>query len=126
MNLHGIVSPCVAAVNPMTLCMVQTSTGYTTNAAYQQVPQYATFGQVPCQIQPLSGDDLKMLDGLNLEGTHKSVHVNGQFFGANRPEIKGGDLFTLPDLTVWLVVKVLEAWDVSGWCHLAITQQNGS
>jgi len=41
--------------------------------------------------------------------------------------VKGGDLITEPDGTVWLVTTELEAWSASaGWTKVAVTQQNGS
>ena len=79
------------------------------------------------QVQPLSSTDLRMLDALNLQGNFRAMYVDMKWQGLNRPEIKGGDLVTEPDGTVWLVSTELEAWSASaGWTKVAVTQQNGS
>ncbi len=124
MNLHGIVTGYVNAVNPAVLCTMQMSTGYTIAADGSQVPSYATYIDVPCQIQAASYGDIQKTAGLNIQGTRRSVYINGNWQGLNRSEIKGGDIMTMPDGTVWLVAMVLEHWP--DWTKVAVTLQNGS
>lgn len=122
MNLHGIVSGAVSAVNPLVDCTLQTSAGYTQAADFAQVPAYATFYPVKCQIQALSARDLRQIDSINLQGTMRAIYLNGTIEGVNRAEIKGGDLFTFPDGSIWLVTQPLENWP--DWSKVAVTQQN--
>jgi hypothetical protein len=124
MNLHGIVTGYVNAVNLAVPCTMQMSTGYTIAGDGSQVPTYATYTDVPCQIQAASYGDIQKTSGLNIQGTRRSVYLNGDWQGLNRSAIKGGDILTMPDNTVWLVAMVLEHWP--DWTKIAITLQNGS
>ncbi|QPF81674.1 hypothetical protein IC762_17775 [Bradyrhizobium genosp. L] len=82
---------------------------------------------VQAQVQALSGRDLRQLEGLNLQGTLKSIYLNGDLAGAVRVSVKGGDLVTLPDGSVWLVTVVPEPWNLTaGWTHAVLTLQDGS
>ena len=127
MNLNNAVSGITASVNPRLVCQYQASIGNTVGANGKPVPAYATPVPVLTQVQPLSSTDLRMLDALNLQGNFRAMYVDMKWQGLNRPEIKGGDLVTEPDGTVWLVSTELEAWSASaGWTKVAVTQQNGS
>ena len=42
MNLHGIVQGGVAAINPQTLAIIQTNTGYTSGAGGVRTPMFVT------------------------------------------------------------------------------------
>jgi hypothetical protein len=126
MNLHGIASPAIAAVNPLRPITVQVSTGYVTGPSGKPVPTYTDpITGVRAQIQPATFRDLQQTEGLNLQGTRKSIYITGNIDGIVRPDNKGGDLVTFEDDgTVWLVAMVLEAWP--DWCKVAATLQNGS
>jgi hypothetical protein len=95
----------------------------------QRVPIWTTIANVPMQFQALTSDDLKQLDGLNISAVKRAVHLNGIFEGVDRPGVKGGDLLLAPtglsgaDLDTWLVVQVLESFEASGWCRVAVTLQ---
>jgi hypothetical protein len=79
------------------------------------------------QIQPLSGGDLRHMDALNLQGSHRGCYVNGWLRGGVRVGLHGGDLITLPDQSQWLVTQSLEPWaDSAGFTKCAITLQDGS
>lgn len=121
MNLHQIVSGAVGTINPPLLCVLSLSTGYTTAADGTQEPTYSTVSGVPAQVQALSYTDLMKLSGLNIQGVKRAVYLNGNIEGVNRAAIKGGDLFTFPDGTFWLVVQPLENWP--DWSKLAVTRQ---
>jgi hypothetical protein len=126
MNLHGIVSGTIGAINPFIPGTVQISTGSTTYADGSRTPSFTTLA-VSLQVQALTSKDLRQLDGLNLNGTQRAIYVNGKFDGVVRPELKGGDLFMIAsgaNAGTWLVDKVLEQWP--DWCKLAVTLQNGS
>lgn len=124
MNLHGIVAGAIGAINPNVLGTLRMSVGYSIMQDGTQLPQYAEFVGVPCQVQELTSADIKQLDGLNVQGSQLAVYLNGNGWrGVVRVGARGGDLLTLSDGTVWLVTAVLEQWP--DWTKIAITLQNG-
>jgi len=122
MNLHQIVAGAIGTVNPQILCTLQVSTGYNKQPDGTQTPNYAQYVNVPVQVQALTYSDL-----MNIQGTRRACYLNGNIEGVDRQAIKGGDLFTMPDLpdfpgpTTWLVAQVLEWWP--NWSKIAITLQ---
>jgi hypothetical protein len=129
-NLHGIVSPSIGAINPPIVCTYQQSVGYNVAPDGTQTPNYQTFNGVTVQVQALSYTDLMKLGALNIQGTRRKIYLNGNVEGIDRQAIKGGDLFVMPNLpdfpgpTTWLVAQVLEWW--ADWCCVAITLQLNS
>lgn len=128
MNLHGIVSGAIGAVNPFVSATVQRSTGYTTNSDGSRVPTYTTF-QISAQVQSLSYTDLIKLDALNITGKRRKIYLSGDVEGIIRADQRGGDLIvfptgTLPEGNTWLAAYVLENWP--DWVSVAITLQDGS
>ena len=82
---------------------------------------------VLAQIQALSTSDLRQLDGVNLQNVMRTIYVSGDLSGVVRVLLKGGDLVTLSDGTVWLVTQVPEPWNLTAnWTRALITLQNGS
>jgi hypothetical protein len=127
MNLHSIAAPYVAAVNPLVLCSLQASTGYTTSADGTRVPTYAASVNIECQLQALQYNDLIQISGLNTQGKRLACYIQGDWEGLVRSDSKGGDLLTTPDGRVWLCAMVLENWSLSaGWTKLCLTLQDGS
>lgn len=124
MNLHGIASGYVGAVNPQILAKIQKSTGYTTGGSGKRTPTYAPAQDVLCQVQAMQYNDLVQVDGLNLQGTKRKIYMDGHWEGLVRSDKKGGDLLTMPDGDVYLVALVLEQWP--DWCVVAVTLQDGS
>lgn len=125
MNLHRIVSGAVGAVNPRIYVSVQVSLGDSVNADFTTTPKFAPAVTVLAQVQPVTWRDIQQIEGLNLQGTRKSIYLNGQIDGLVRPTNQGGDIITFPDGTVWLVAMILEAFNITaGWTKAAITQQN--
>ncbi len=106
-----------------------TSEAMTATGNGDRVPTYATTYRVPMQFQALSSDELVHLDSLNISSTMRAVHMNGDLQGLNRPGVRGGDLLLAPTgltgarLDTWLVTQVMESYDASGWCRLAVTLQ---
>jgi len=124
MNLHSIVAPVIAAVNPPLLCTLQASTGYSTAGDGARVPSYAAPVNIEIQCQALTYNDLTQVNGLNIQGKKLAMYIFGDWEGVVRSESKGGDLITLPDGTVWLCVMVLEDWALSsGWTKIAAALQ---
>lgn len=82
---------------------------------------------VYAQIQPLSASDLRHVDMINLQGTHRAIYLNGAVHGQVRVGLKGGDLVTQANGSVWLVQQPLESfYDTAGWTKALITLQDGS
>lgn len=122
MNLHGIVAGVIGAVNPLVPITIQRSTGYTKNDAFEQVPTYAAPVTVIAQVQSLTADDLRQVEGLNIQGEKRAVYINGRTDAIIREDQIGGDLVTWNGI-IWLNVHVLEYWP--DWCKFVITRQDG-
>ena len=131
MNLAAIVGPIVDVINPPYVGSIVSNTGYVTDAAGHRVETTSTTTGVTFRVQALSGEDLKQMDSLNIQGIMRAVYVNTRVQGLNRAAMKGGDWLMIPtgltsavDGDTWLVTQVLEGWDSSGWCKVAVTLQN--
>ena len=120
MDLRGIANGVSSTVNPNKTVTVRRSTGYTIGAGRKQVPGYADPVTGPAQIQALDANDIKQLDGLNIQGTARAIYLRGVLAGVVRPDGTGGDLVEIGAET-WLVVKVLEGWPT--WTKAAIVLQ---
>lgn len=123
MNLHGIVSGCINAVNPFVPLALVVSTGYTTADDGEQVPSYDSFS-VSGQIQPMSWKDLRQVEGINLNGTPQSIYLYGEADAIVRVKRKGGDLIVDSNNQTWLITLVTELWP--DWCKVVATLQNGA
>lgn len=127
MDLRGIANGVTTTVNPNETVTVLRSTGFTLGAGAKQVPSYAAPVSGPAQIQALDADDIKQLDGLNIQGTIRAIYLRGTLAGVVRPNQTGGDLVTIAAPApvalrgTWLVVKVLESWP--DWTKAAIVLQ---
>lgn len=120
MDLRGIANGVTSTVNPNQTVTVLRSTGYTIGAGRRQVPSYAAPVTGPGQIQALDANDLKQLDGLNIQGTIRAIYLRGALAGVIRPDGTGGDIVQIAGQD-WLVVKVLEGWPT--WTKAAICLQ---
>lgn len=120
MDLRGLANGVTTTVNPNKTVTVRRSTGYTIGAGRKQVPGYADPVTGPAQIQALDANDIKQLDGLNIQGTVRAIYLRGVLAGVVRPDGTGGDLVEIGSET-WLVVKVLEGWPT--WTKAAIVLQ---
>lgn len=123
MNLHQIVRGAIGAVNPDVLARVFISTGSTTAPDGKRVPAYAPpQTDVPMQVQPLTGKDIRHIDALNIQGVDRAIYVNGAVRGVQRKDGTGGDMLYVLN-AYWLVVVMLEPWDGAGWTKVGVTQQ---
>lgn len=120
MDLRGLANGVTSTVNPNKTVTVRRSTGYTIGAGRKQSPTYAEPVCGPAQIQALDANDLRQLDGLNIQGTMRAIYLRGVLAGVVRPDGTGGDLIDVDGQT-WLVVKVLEGWPT--WTKAAIVLQ---
>lgn len=127
MNLNAIAAGAVAVVNPPVIAQYRQSTGFTTDDDGTQIPTYADPDEPTVQVQPMSYRDLQQVQGLNLNGQKRAIYVNGNWRGVSRASQQGGDLITMPDGTVWMVVQELEDWfATAGWSKVAVTLQNNA
>jgi hypothetical protein len=125
-NLHGVVSGAIAAVNPFETGSIQTSAGTTTDDDGTQVPQYNPAVVLPMQVQPLQYRDIVHLDGLNIQGVSHKIYISGRVDGIIREQQKGGDLISIAgglNKGLYLVSLVLEYWP--DWCCVAVILQKG-
>ena len=129
MNLHAIVRGAITVVNADVAATLRRSTGFTIQPDGTQVPDYTDVTGVPVQAQALSYQDLRQLDGLNIQGVRRAAYLNGAAMGIVRNLQIGGDLFifpagTMPEGDTWLVAYVLEQWGPGPeWCKVALTLQ---
>jgi hypothetical protein len=124
MNLHGIASRYISTVNPMMVVTIQQSDGtYNITPDGTRTPNFNTL-TTNAQIQSLTADELKQLDGLNLQGVKRAAYLTGDWRGVVRADGQGGDVMTFPDGTTWRVVLALETWP--DWSKVAVCQQVGS
>ena len=120
MNLHGLVSGSIAAVNPMTAVTYQISTGYVAMASGKREPVYSTPITESMQVQQLSTSDLKLIENKNITGVTRKVYLTGQLNTINRAGQLGGDKLVF-DSQNWLVVHVLEQFPE--WSCVVVKQQ---
>ncbi|CAI1170898.1 MAG: hypothetical protein ACTINL_04495 [Serratia proteamaculans] len=121
MNLHKLVRGAITTVNPDIPAVMRRSDGWEMGPGRQRVPKYLPDEPITIQLQPLSRGDLKHVDGLNLQGLCKSIHVVGNSFGVLRGRKLGGDLVIIGD-EEWLVIEPLELWP--DWCRLLVCLQD--
>lgn len=101
---------------------------YAVNQPQTVAPETMTTSMtIVAQVQPLAASDLRHMDMLNLQGSHRAFYFNAVIRGIVRIALKGGDLLTLPDGSVWLVNQPLESFEISaGWGKVAATLQSGA
>ncbi|MMZ41448.1 hypothetical protein D3C81_118010 [compost metagenome] len=109
MNLHGIVSRAIGAVNPFVEAQIYRSLGAEKHEDYSRTPAYDAPVPMMVQKQAVSQGDIRHLDNLNIQGVFTSIYTNGNWCGVNRPKEVGGDKFIIAGET-WLVVAVPENW----------------
>lgn len=122
-DVRGMANMVSSTVNDNKSVELYVSTGFTSGAGLRQVPSYADPVTGYAQIQALDSSDLKHIDGLNIQGTLKTIFMYGALAGVIQPEGKGGDLVKF-DGNTWLIVKVVEAWPT--WTRAVIQYQGVS
>ena len=125
MNLRGIANGVASVINPNIAITLISSSGYTTDAAGHRTP-LTTSTSLTGQVQAMSGDDLKHIDGLNIQGVFRSVYLYGNIQGVVRADGKGGDTLRFPQVPGgvtqdWLVVQVMESWP--DWARVIVCLQ---
>lgn len=119
MNLHTIAANVTRRVTPKTSITVKHATGYTVSADGTQIPTYSQ-STVQGDVQPLSTQDLKKIEGLNVQNVTQKVYLTGDFEGVFRKTGRGGDLLEWGG-NIYLVTAVLERWPT--WTAVGVTMQ---
>lgn len=105
-------------------------TGLYSLSQQQTVSPAVTMGtsvSIVAQVQPQSGASLRHTDALNLQGSFRELYANLPITAGVRMSLKGGDLVTLPNGSVWLVQQVPEPFfSTAGWQRVTIVLQDGS
>ena len=120
MNLRNLANSATRRINHNIQAIVRRYSGETMGPGRKPIPQYVTDEEIIIQFQPLTKGDLQHVDGLNIQGLFKSIHVNGNFYSVNREMQNGGDLFIVDGKT-WLVIEPLELWP--DWSRLLVCLQ---
>lgn len=126
-NVRSAANSAIQVVNPNEGGWFYGSTGFTVDpATRKQVAGFTAATAVRLQIQAVDAAMLRHLDGLNVEGVVRSVHMWGNTQGIVRVNQKGGDLLYFAEipsgaLRIWKVVKVVETW--RDWSHVIVNLQ---
>lgn len=128
MNLHAIAGPFVGIVNPPVPGIWWRNAGAVTAPSGKRAPSMTAVPDQSFQVQALSGPELALVEGLNIQGVKRSVHMSGLPNAVDRKANAGGDLleFDGGDGTAkWLVVVILETWGlgVDAWSRVAVVKQ---
>lgn len=128
MNLRSIANAAIQGINPNIPVTVRMPNGYTVDpATRRQIPAF-TEQAGSGQVQALDGDDLRQIDGLNIQGTIRAMYLYGSIAGVIRPDQQPNAVvrFTSNEGGItkardWGVFKVLETWP--NWCKVAVVYQ---
>lgn len=66
------------------------------NGSGQRQAALTTFPGLSMQVQAVTGEDLRLVDALNIQETVRVVYMNGAVQGVQRPDARGGDLLMIP------------------------------
>lgn len=124
MNLHAIAAPFVGIVNPPVSGTWYQNAGETTAASGKRTPNYTAVPDQSFQVQALAGPELELVEGLNIQGVKRSVHMSGLPNAVDRKAQAGGDLLEF-DGAKWLVAVILESWGTGAdaWSRVAVVKQ---
>ena len=120
MNVQGLVSGGIGAVNPNVPVAYQVYMGEIAQANGKQLPVYANPVTATMQVQELSSNELQLLHNLNITGIIRKVYLNGQLNALMRAAQTGGDKLVFNGFT-WLVAHVLESFP--DWSCVVVKQQ---
>ena len=121
MNLRARANRVTLRINPNVTVVIRKSTGFTQDSSMKRTPSYAADLSVLAQVQSLTFDDLRQIDGLNLQGEKRAVYLDGNYIATSRVNQTGGDIVVLPDSSKWLSVQATESW--GEWTKLIIVRQ---
>src|ERR1700679_3872036 len=117
MNLHGTVRGAITSINPDKAAQFFASTGPgTPDPSGNVAPTFAAAVPVCVQVQPLSKQDLRHIETLNIQGVFRSIFMFGNPQSVVRPNQQGGDLLTFTQfqgqgVSTWLTIAADGPWD---------------
>jgi hypothetical protein len=132
MNLHGTVRGAITSINPDKAAQFFASTGPSSpDASGNVTPAYSAAVPVRVQVQPLSKQELRHIETLNIQGVFRSIFMFGNPQSVVRPNQQGGDLLTFPQFqdqstSTWLTIAADGPWDVEngGWSKILVVLQS--
>ena len=118
MNLHGIASGIISAVNPKQTIQLLNGISATPGDVYaESTPTYNDPVDVVAQVQPIRSERLRHIRNFNESSIYKAFFISGFMDGLNRVTGAIGDLIVW-DSKVWLVVDVPEDFaTTAGWTY---------
>lgn len=124
-DIYGLANSVIQDVNPDSSISWVRNSGYTTDDAGKRTATTTTT-TILAQIQGLSASDLRHIDGLNIQGVMRSVHMKGNVQGVVRADSKGGDILQFPEIPGesnknWRVIQVMETWPE--WSRVIVVLQ---
>lgn len=127
-NLHSIAAPIVGAVNSNVLVSLRQNTGFTTNSDFSRTPTYSE-STMSAQIQGLQSDDIRVLNGMGIQGVRRKIYLWGTTSAIVRSLQKGNDIVVFPDGSEWKCAMIFEDYGhgltgQTGWCSIAVVLQN--
>lgn len=128
-NVRVIANKAIQPVNPNIDAILKVSIGYTTDRTGKRAPAFEE-STAKIQIQPLSGKEIMLIDGLEWQGgTFRAIHLTGNYSGLKRQKGAGADVLIFPEhkgaeSSEWMVIQVMESWPT--WCRLLVCQQNST
>jgi hypothetical protein len=126
LNVFSAASSVIPAVNPRITAQYYASAPQSVAPGGKQIPNYITYFDVQAQVQPVSTDDIRKYDFLQMQGIYRSVYLYGKLNAIDRGAAQGGDLLNFPEIQggpqrTWLVKQVAEVYE--GWCRVIVVLQ---
>ncbi len=120
-NLHALVRPLIAAVNPDQPVIILRSAGFEV-VDFEQKPVWAPAVSVMAQPQPVPDKALQFLVQQRQNSLWHDFYLAGDWSGLRRATEQGGDLLYWNGFE-WQVDQVLEAWAPTvGWTKVRCIQ----
>lgn len=120
MNIRQLINAATSNINLNQWVIIKQSSGYEISDGGRQAPVY-TQRETLAQIQALTAQETKQIDGVSQNDVVCSIYVSGLLRAVDRDVGSGGDLVILSDQSVWLVIHLLEVWN--SWTRAVIVKQ---
>lgn len=120
-NLHALVRPLIAAINPDQPVIILQSAGFAV-VDFEQKPVWSPAVPVMAQPQPVPDKVLQFLAQQRGNSIWHDFYLSGEWNGLRRATEQGGDLLYWNGFE-WQVDQVLEAWAPTvGWTKVRCVQ----
>lgn len=122
MNMHGIVSNAIGAINPFINAVLRENTGFTIALDGSRGPTFNDY-VAQIQVQAQTEDQLALSANQGYQGILRSVYLNGNWTGIVKSDQTGNDELYFNGYR-WMIYHVIEIWP--DWCHVLVAQQTKS